>query len=64
MLQCTYDDQQTIVRREDERIVDGYARYELARVFKLLDQINGHLHFQNGFLVHYTLIWVIQIFSL
>lgn len=56
MLQYTYDDQQTIVRREDERIVDGYARYKLARIFELLDQINGHLPFQNRFPVHYILI--------
>jgi len=56
MLRYTYDDQQTIVRREDERIVYGYARYKLARVFELLDQIDGHLPFQNGFFVHYTTI--------
>jgi len=64
MLRYTYNDQQTIIRREDERIVDGYARNELARVFELLDQINGHISFQNGFFEHYTLILVFQIFSL
>lgn len=39
----THDNQQTLIRRENERIVDGHAGQELARVIVLLDQIDGHL---------------------
>lgn len=39
---CTHNDQQTAVRRENERIVDGQARNEPVRVFKILDHVDSH----------------------
>lgn len=38
----THNDQQTAVRRENERIVDGQARNELVWVFKILDHVDSH----------------------
>lgn len=39
---CTHNDQQTAVCRENERIINGQARNELVRVFKVLDHVDSH----------------------